>query len=98
MMKPTSDALQRLIKSAARGRQTESLPVPSRTEIRVLGHWRSRAAEPEWLGLVPCLRRGLAAAWVVGALAILLSVVEIRPATPDAWHIASTLVNVNDAP
>lgn len=97
-MNPTPNPLDRLIRSACRSRPEPELPMPFRTEARVLAHWHTLQTRPSWFELVPLLRRGLAVACAAGALLVAFSFTQIKPSTPDAWAMANRVANTTCTP
>lgn len=97
-MSTLDDHLGRLLRAAA------DTPPPAATvpsfahKARALAHWRAARAQPAWLELVPLFRRGMAFACAAGAGLAVVSLTQIEPALPDAWHYAGTVANATFNP
>ncbi|MEK7676961.1 MAG: hypothetical protein AAB676_14105 [Verrucomicrobiota bacterium] len=97
-MNATDHDLKRLLQAAA------DTPPPAATEpssthkARTLAHWRAARAQPAWFEWMPLFRRGLTFACAAGVLLAVFSFTQIKPATLDAWDVASRVANATYAP
>jgi len=67
-------------------------PSPAQ-KARTLAHWRAARDEAVGLEGLPLLRHGLVAAWTASVLLIVLCLLQLKPAVPDAWNMADAVVN-----
>ncbi len=93
-MKATDHHLERLLKAAAAAPPRPMLAPPSSLKARVLAHWRSSHAQPQWFEMLAMLRRGLRWVFVLALVTVGAAVVEIKLSTPHEWSFANTLVSM----
>jgi len=93
-MKANHSCLDRLLKAAAGAPRREPGELPFAVEARVLAHWRQAPAERQWLMLAPLLRRALACACLLMALAMAVSFLQTPRASFEEWATLNADVNL----
>jgi hypothetical protein len=93
-MKAIHSCLDRLLNAAAAAPRREAGELPFAMEARVLAHWRQAPAQRQWLMLAPLLRRALACACLLMALAMAVSLLQTPRASLEQWTALNADVNL----
>ena len=93
-MKITDQALDRLLRSAARAPQRNLEPAARALEARVLAQYRAGRREEDTPGLLAFFRLGLGLACAVAGLAMLIGFQNYHPGTDGLLSLPDVAVNM----
>jgi hypothetical protein len=93
-MKPFTDALDRLLRSAAQAPSRAAGELPLRTAAGALAGWRGGESEESGFASLPLFRRGLVLAGALAAVTVAASLWEMSRDKADVWSVSDTVLNV----